>query len=292
VTAVAVLGTGIMGLPMARNLARAGHEVRAWNRTREKAEPLRDEGATVAGSSAEAAEGADVLITMLADAHAVAAAVEDVRGVPAWAQMSTVGIEATDRFAALAADRGIGFVDAPVLGTKEPAEKAQLVLLAAGAPELRDRVHPVFDAVGRETVWLADHPGPATRLKLVLNHWILGLVENIGETIAFAEAVGVDPRDYLSSIEGGAMNTPYAHMKGNAILNDALGDAAFPARLARKDVGLVLDAAREAGIELPLMQVAARQFDRTIELGHGDDDMAATYHAARASSGASASARS
>jgi 3-hydroxyisobutyrate dehydrogenase len=286
-TAVAFLGTGIMGFPMVRNLAAAGHEVRAWNRTREKAEPLRADGVTVAGSPAEAARGADVLVTMLADGAAVAGAVQDVRDAPMWAQMSTVGIDDTDRLAALAGERGMGFVDAPVAGTKQPAEQAQLVVLAAGAPELRDRVAPVFEAIARKTVWLADEPGAATRLKLVLNHWILGLVENIAETIALAQALGVDPRDFLASIEGGAMDTPYAHMKGKAILEDALGDAAFPARLARKDIGLVLDAGAQADIALPLLEAAARQFDRTIELGHGDRDMAATYHAARASRAAS-----
>ena len=281
-TTVAFLGTGIMGFPMARNIAAAGMTVRAWNRTLDKARPLAEHGVTVAESPAQAAEGADVLVTMLADADAVAAAVQDVRGVPVWAQMSTVGLEGTERLVALAAERDMAYVDAPVLGTKKPAEDAQLVVVAAGPAEVRDRVDAIFDAVGRQSLWLGERPGTATRLKVVLNHWILGLTELIGETIAFSRAVGVDPALALETIEGGAMDTPYLQMKGKAILEEAL-DPAFPLPLAVKDSDLVLEAAEEAGIDLPLIEVARRQFARALELGHGDKDMAATYFATSAS---------
>ena len=283
---VAFLGTGIMGFPMARHIAAAGIEVRAWNRTRTKVEPLAADGVTVAESPAQAAEGADVLVTMLADADAVAASVAGVRDVPVWAQMSTVGIEPTDRLHALADELGMVYVDAPVLGTKKPAEDAQLVVLAAGPPEVRERLAPIFDAMARETRWLDDAPGAATRLKVVLNHWILGLTENIGETIAFSRALGVDPAEVLSTVKGGAMDTPYLHTKGNAIVNQAL-DASFPLSLAVKDADLVLQAARDAGIGLPLIEVAKRQFERAVELGHGDEDMAATYFATSESAPAS-----
>jgi 3-hydroxyisobutyrate dehydrogenase len=281
-TTVAFLGTGIMGFPMAGNLAAAGFDVRAWNRTRGKAEPLAEHGVTVVGTPAEAAEGADVLVTMLAAADAVAESVRDVRDVPVWAQMSTVGLQATERLTALADEHGMAYVDAPVLGTKKPAEDAQLVVLAAGPAHLRDRLDPIFAAVGRETRWLGDTPGAATRLKVVLNHWILGLTENIGETLAFSRALGVDPALVLGTVEGGAMDSPYLQMKGRAILEEAF-DPSFPLRLAVKDADLVLEASREAGIDLPLIEVVRRQFERAVELGHADEDMAATYFATSAS---------
>jgi 3-hydroxyisobutyrate dehydrogenase len=281
-TTVAFLGTGIMGFPMARNLAAAGFDVRAWNRTRGKAEPLAEHGVTVVDTPAEAAEGADVLVTMLAAADAVAESVRDVRDVPVWAQMSTVGLQATERLTALADEHGMAYVDAPVLGTKKPAEDAQLVVLAAGPAHLRDRLDPIFAAVGRETRWLGDTPGAATRLKVVLNHWILGLTENIGETLAFSRALGVDPALVLGTVEGGAMDSPYLQMKGRAILEEAF-DPSFPLRLAVKDADLVLEASREAGIDLPLIEVVRRQFERAVELGHADEDMAATYFATSAS---------
>jgi 3-hydroxyisobutyrate dehydrogenase len=215
---------------------------------------------------------------MLADADAVAEAVQDVRGVPVWAQMSTVGIEPTARLAELARERDMTYVDAPVLGTKQPAENGEVVVIAAGPKEVRNELDAIFAAVGRSTQWVGDTPGDASRLKLVLNHWTLGLTENIGETIAFSQALGIDPRRVLGAIEGGNMDTPYLHMKSKAILEQAL-EAAFPLRLALKDAQLVLDAGREAGIELPLIDVARRQFSRAVELGHGDEDMAATYFA-------------
>ena len=243
-TTVAFLGTGIMGFPMARNLAAAGFDVRAWNRTREKAAPLAEDGVSVVGTPAEAAEGADVLVTMLSEADAVAESVRDVRDVPVWAQMSTVGLKATERLTALADEHGMAYVDAPVLGTKKPAEEAQLVVLAAGPAHVRERLGPIFDAVGRETRWLGDAPGAATRLKVVLNHWILALTENIGETLAFSRALGVDPALALGTIEGSAMDSPYLQMKGRAILDEAL-DPSFPLPLAVKDSDLVLEATAE-----------------------------------------------
>jgi 3-hydroxyisobutyrate dehydrogenase len=149
---IAVLGTGTMGAPMARNLAAAGHEVTAYNRSREKAEPLADDGVTVAGDPAAAVRGAEVVVTILADGAAVEAvmgdAVDALEDGAVWAQMSTVGLEATERLVALAREHGVAIVDAPVLGTKAPAEQGALIVLAAGPAEARERCAPVFDAVG------------------------------------------------------------------------------------------------------------------------------------------------
>ena len=131
---VAVLGTGIMGAPMARNLATAGHEVRAWNRSRERAEPLAADGVVVADSPAEAVRDAEIVVTMLSDGAAVEAVTGELGfpGGAVWAQMSTVGIAATERLVARAAEAGVPIVDAPVLGTKAPAEQGQLTVIAAG----------------------------------------------------------------------------------------------------------------------------------------------------------------
>ena len=267
-----------MGAPIARRLAEAGHEVRAWNRTREKAEGL---GGTVADTPGEAVRDAELVVTMLADGQAVdevmRALSAEVGAGAVWAQMSTVGLEWTRRLAELGSARGLLFVDAPVLGTRQPAEQGALVVIAAGTPEARTRCEQAFPAFSRKLVWLGDEIGSASALKLVLNHWILNTVENIGETVALAEALGVDPRQFLDSIAGGNMDMPYAHMKTEAILSGNL-EPSFTLRLAEKDVGLVLDAARECGIELGLALVTLERMARAVELGHGDDDMAATYY--------------
>ena len=281
---VALLGTGIMGAPMARNIAQAGLDVRVWNRSAEKAEPLAEHGARSAATPAEAVRGADVVVTMLSDTDAVLAAVEGESGALAalgddavWAQMSTVGVVGTERLMDLASEHGAAFVDAPVLGTKAPAEQGALVILASGPDAAVDRCDPVFGAVGSRTMRVGE-AGAGTRLKLVVNNWILAMVENVGETVALAEGLGTDPRLWLEAIQGGAMDVPYAHTKTAAILERKL-EPSFRLELARKDVGLVLEAAERAGVDLGLPPVVAERFDRAIELGHGDEDMAAVYFA-------------
>jgi 3-hydroxyisobutyrate dehydrogenase len=274
---VAVLGTGIMGAPMARNLARAGHELRVWNRTAAKARALEADGATVAAGPREAADGAQVVVTMLADGAAVdAVAAEALAAGPEWWQASTVGIAATERHARLADERGVAFVDAPVLGTRAPAEQGALTVLASGPDDAVATCTPLFEVVGAQTVRLGD-AGEATRLKLVLNHWLLGLVESLAETIAFAEAAGVEPRTFLRTISGGPIGPAYADAKG-AMMIERDFPASFPLRLAAKDAGIVLEAAQRHGIELGLMPVIRERLERAIGRGHGDDDMAAAIY--------------
>ncbi len=281
---VAVVGTGIMGAAMARNLLSAGMEVRAWNRSREKAEPLAEGGATVADSPEEAAEGADFLLTMLADADTIAdvvgggvldALAED--GV--WLQMSTVGIEGGERLGELAAGSGVAYVDAPVLGTKAPAEQGQLIVLASGPEEVRERTEAIFEPMASKVVWLGD-AGVGSRLKLVVNNWIVGLLGVLAETISLSEATGVDPKRFLETIEGGPLGLPYAQMKGNMMIEEQF-PTSFSLKLARKDAALVLDAARANGLEMAVAEAVAARFDRAINYGHGEEDMAAVYEATK-----------
>jgi 3-hydroxyisobutyrate dehydrogenase len=283
---IAVLGTGIMGASMARNLLSAGMEVRVWNRSREKAEPLTDDGATVTDSPTEAAEGAGFVLTMLADADAVAEAAGGENGALSalpedgvWLQMSTVGLEGQEKLAGIADEHGVYYVDAPVLGTKEPAEQGQLIVLASGPEEVRERCQPVFDAVGSKSLWLGS-AGAGSDLKLVTNNWIVGLLCALAETISFAEALGVDPNRFLEVIEGGPLGVPYAQMKGQMMIEEEF-PTSFSANLARKDANLVLQAAEANGLRLPLTEAAAEHFDEAINAGHGEEDMAAIYQATR-----------
>ena len=283
-TKVAVLGTGIMGAAMARNLLAEGLEVRAWNRSREKAEPLEEDGAEVTDSPADAAREANFLLTMLSDADVVEGTIAgDVLPALAedgvWLQMSTVGEEGTKRLAETANEHGVDFVDAPVLGTRQPAEQGQLVVLASGPEEVRERSQQIFDAVGSKTVWLGE-AGAGSRLKLVVNNWIVGLLGVLAETVAFANSIGVDPATFLETIEGGPLGLPYAQLKGNMMIEEDF-PTSFSARLARKDTGLVLDAAEAHDLEMPIARVVAARFDEAIKAGHGEEDMAAVYRAAR-----------
>src|SRR4051794_40040755 len=202
---VALLGTGTMGAGMARNIAGAGIPLRVWNRTRAKAEPLAQLGAEVADSPADAVRGADVVITMLFDADSVAAVLEEARdGVRDGAvllQQSTVGVEGTERLRSLATDLGLVYVDAPVLGTRKPAEDGALVVLASGPEEVRGRVAPVLEAISSRMLWVGE-AGQGTRLKLVANSWVLTVVEGIAEALSLAKALGLDPRQFLEVVKG------------------------------------------------------------------------------------------
>jgi 3-hydroxyisobutyrate dehydrogenase len=278
---VALLGTGTMGAPMARHLLRSGHEVRAWNRTRAKAEAT---GAAVADTPAAAVAGVDAVITMLADGESVAevmrAALPAMPDAAVWVQMSTVGVEWADAFTTLAAERGVDIVDAPVMGSRPQAEEGQLLPLAAGPGAACAAIAPIFDAFSRSVLWLGDLPGFGSRLKLVVNHWILNSVENLAQTLAFADALDLDPRRFLELISGAPFDMQYAHWKANLMLEESF-PVAFALRLARKDMQLALEAAAAAGIELPLAEATSVRQGRAIDAGYGDDDSAATYLVAR-----------
>ena len=273
---VAVLGAGgTMGLPMARNLAKAGFEVRAWNRTRERAEPLAEDGVEVYDTAAEASEGAEVVLTMLSDADAVVSATEGA--LPSdvvWLQMSTIGIDGSERCAEIAEQAGVAFVDAPVLGTKGPAEQGELVILASGPDDLRSDLEPIFDAVGQRTMWVGD-AGAGNRLKVVVNAWIVSVVEGLAETIALAEGLDLDPGLFFEAIGGRGLDLPYAQMKGKMMIERSF-DPSFKLSLAAKDVALVEEAAARHGLDLPMLAAIARRFEEGVE-AHGDKDLAATY---------------
>ena len=280
---VAVLGAGgIMGFAMARNLAREGYAIRAWNRSREKAEPLTEDGAEILDTPEQAAKGADVILTMVADADTVLAVMEGDGGVLSaagigdaiWLQMSTIGIEGTERCAALAGERGIAFLDAPVLGTKAPAEQGNLVVLASGPGALRERAQPIFDVVGARTMWIGE-AGAASRLKLAINAWILTVLEGTAETLAFAEGLGLDPQLVLDAVKDGPLDLGYLQMKGKAMMAREF-EPSFRLRLAAKDAGLVEDAIDRHGLDLPMVSAIRRRLDEGVP-EHGEKDMSATY---------------
>jgi 3-hydroxyisobutyrate dehydrogenase len=284
-----VLGTGRMGTPIARNLLAAGFRVSVWNRTPARAEPLVRDGARLASSAAEAVANAGVVLTMMADGDAVMQAMSEPGGAAraiwpgsVWIQMATVGLEWTERFAALAAKNHVEFIDAPVSGSDGPARDRQLVVLASGPPEERLRLEPVFDAIGRKTLWLGP-AGQGTRLKLVLNNWLATQVEAVAETIALAEALGVDPDLFIETIDDGPLGSPYAVMKGRGMIAGEFTPG-FALRLAFKDVGLALDAAAELHLDLPVTTALASRWSEAIADGHADEDVSAVIEEAGESS--------
>jgi 3-hydroxyisobutyrate dehydrogenase len=277
---VAFLGTGAMGLPMARNIARAGHAVRAWNRTRERAEPLAADGVVVCDTPAEAADGADALVTMLTDGPVVAESVDGIlRPGVLWLQTSTVGVEWHERLAEAAAEAGAILVDAPVIGSVQPAEAGELTVLASGPDDAIDRLEPVLDAIGSSTLRLGP-AGAGTRMKLVFNFWILAVTATAGETIALAEALGVGGDRFLELIAGGFADAGYAQRKGPLMLKRDYTPS-FRLGLGRKDAALALEAGRAEGLDLRLAEALVAAMDVAIERGHADSDIAAVHEATR-----------
>ena len=282
--AVAVLGTGTMGAPMARNLAEAGFDVRVWNRSRVKAEPLAGQCA-VHDDAAGAVAGARFVVTMLADGDAVRSVMTDEGALAAmdddalWLQVSTVGVAAEAGLRELAAERGVGYVDAPVSGTKEPAEQGKLVVLASGDDALRQDAERVFDPISARVVWLGA-AGKGSAMKLVVNTWLLALVEGLAESVALAEALDVDPSGLIEVLDGGPLFAPYVKVKGQAMI-DGEFPPSFSLELAAKDARLVAAAAADAGLDLPLPRTIAEQMGRGVDAGHGDEDMSATVRTAR-----------
>jgi 3-hydroxyisobutyrate dehydrogenase len=281
---VAVLGTGIMGSAMARRLLAAGFAVRVWNRTRQRAEPLAEAGAELAGSPADAAEAADFVLSMLTDGGAVEATMFGRHGAATamaddaiWLQASTVGLRSAQVLGRGASMRDLVYVDCPVLGSKEAAARGELVVLASGPEEVRERCAPVFEPLARRVLWVGP-AGAGSKLKLVANTWLIGVVGALAESIALAQCTGLDPAQFLDAIKGGSVGAPIAESKGRAMIAAEFAPS-FPLALAHKDIRLVQQAASDCDLLLPVAGTMAQQFGRAIQLGHGDDDLAAVYYA-------------
>ena len=276
---VAVLGAGIMGSAMTRNLVAAGVHTRVWDRSPAATVPLAAAGAVVAPSARQAVRDADVVITMLPTADAVESVIFDggVAGAFAdgcvWAQMGTIGVEATLRIRdRLAAQRpGVMFVDAPVSGSKGPAEQGQLLILASGPGAAADVLRPVFGILGRKTVWLGE-AGQGSLVKLVVNAYMSILIEGVAETMELADRLGIGHQQLAEVIEGGPLDAPIAGAKLHKMDQ---GDyaAEFPLEWALKDVDLAISAA--GGEAPPLLAALSGQWHAAVAAGHGRQDISA-----------------
>jgi len=279
-TTIAVLGTGLIGAPVARNLRSHGFTVRAWNRTLAKAQALEFDGVQVFNTPAEVVSGADIIVTVLKDGPAVLEAMQVATPMlskgAVWLQLSTIGIESIETLEAFAVQHGLRLYDAPVQGTRQPAEQGQLIVLASGPLAEREKVQPVFDAIGKRTLWVSEQVGTSSRLKLALNNWAFALTHGLAESLAIAKGLGVDPNLVVDVVSGGPMDSGYFQLKAAAILADDY-TASFSIANAVKDSQLVVDAAAAVGVQVDTAQAGLRRFQRALEAGHGDKDMAASY---------------
>jgi 3-hydroxyisobutyrate dehydrogenase len=278
-TTVAVIGAGIMGSAMTRNLVAAGLDTTVWDRSPQATGPLAGAGARVAASAPDAVRDATVVITMLPTADAVDAvmfgdgATDALADGCVWAQMGTIGVEATlrirDRLALKRPD--VMFVDAPVSGSKGPAQQGQLLILASGPATAADALRPVFDVLGRKTVWLGQ-AGQGSQVKLVVNAYMSILIEGVAETMELADRLGIGHQQLAEVIEGGPLDAPIADAKFHKMDQQDYA-AEFPLEWALKDVDLAIGAA--AGDAPPLLAALSRQWHAAVAAGYGREDISA-----------------
>ncbi|GIF53027.1 3-hydroxyisobutyrate dehydrogenase [Asanoa ferruginea] len=282
---VAVIGAGIMGSAMARNLVAAGFTTRVWDRSASATAPLADAGVVVEATAREAVADAAVVITMLSTADVLDAVMFDSGTVDAfadgavWAQMGTIGVPATLRTRdRLAATRpAVRFVDAPVSGSKGPAEQGQLLILASGPHAAAKPLRPIFDVLGRRTVWLGE-AGRGSQMKVVVNAYMSILIEGVAETMALADRFDIGHEELADAIEGGPLDAPIADAKLHKMDR---GDFApeFPLEWALKDIDLAIDS---AGDDVPpLLAALSRQWHTAVAAGHGREDISAALLALR-----------
>ena len=281
---VAFVGIGRMGLPMARNVARAGHELTVFNRTASRCDPLRDVGAAVAASAAEAVRDAEVLVTMLSDPPAVEELLEgmlaDASVGLVWLEMSTIGPTAARRFAARAADAGVEMLDAPVSGSTAAAEATTLASMVGGSAAALERARPVLEAMTEAHF----HLGPAgagAAMKLAVNVMLAAQTVAIAEALVMAEVAGIGRADAYDVIAAGALASPFVDYKRDAFLDSDGTPPAFALDLMRKDLRLALEQGAAAG--LPLLGAGASEAAVTLAAGleGGDEDLVRVADALR-----------
>ncbi|MEA2502425.1 MAG: 3-hydroxyisobutyrate dehydrogenase [Actinomycetota bacterium] len=273
---VAVLGIGTMGHGMAISALRAGIPTIVWNREPDATRDLAGLGAEVAESAADAARRAAIIVTMVTDTDAVVSIASDQGMLAAvspggiWVQMSTIGVAGIEQVAAMVDDQrpDVTLVDAPVSGSKEPAEKGQLTIFASGPDEVRLRVAPLFDALGQRTIWVGP-VGAGSRVKIVNNTWLAFAAEGVAASVALARRLGLETQTVVDALGGGPLMSPWQSAKLQRI---AKGDfsAQFALSLALKDVHLALQAADN---RLAVLACLADEWQRVVDQGLGDQDL-------------------
>lgn len=288
---IGFIGLGRMGSGMARNLLRAGHVVAVFNRTRDKAEALVADGARVADSPADACSGSEAVVTMLADDRAVEQVVLSDDGIasalPEGAShisCSTIGIALARRLAAEHRRRGQGYLSVPVFGRPEAAEAGQLLVVAAGAPELVERCRPLFDAIGRQTFVAGSDPSQANAVKLCGNFMIAAVLEAFGEAFATLRKADVPPHTFLD-VMSVLFGSPLYANYGRLIADQKFEPAGFALRLGLKDVRLVLEAAEEFAAPMPLASLIRDNLLSAMAHGQADHDWSSVVRVAARGAG-------
>jgi 3-hydroxyisobutyrate dehydrogenase len=277
VSATAFLGIGAMGHGMATSALRADIPTIVWNREPKATRDLAELGADVAETAADAARRAEIVVTMVTDTDAVISIARDQGMLAAlapgsiWVQMSTIGVDGIEQVAAVAdAERpDVTLLDAPVSGSKVPAEQGQLTIFASGPEEVRPRVDPLFDALGQRTIWVGA-VGAGSRLKLVNNTWLAFTSEAVASSIALARRLGLGTDTVVEAQDGSSLVSSWQAAKLQRIAKDDYS-AQFALALALKDVHLALQAAGDD--RFAALASLADEWQQAVDDGLGDQDL-------------------
>ncbi len=278
---IGFIGLGNMGSAMAANLVGAGHDVTVYNRSRPKVDALVAQGARPADSVAEAC-GGDVVFTMLANDDAVAGVTFGDDGIIAslargaiHVSASTISVALSERMTVAHAGAGVRFVSAPVFGRPEAAQAAKLFVIAAGEPASVEVLSPAFDAIGQRTFVVSEEPKTANLVKLSGNFLVMSVIETVGEAMALVSKGGVDKHQYLDILTSSLFSAPIYQTYGGLIANEQFEPAGFAAGLGQKDARLVLAAAEELQVPMPVASLIRDRFLALLARGGENLDWAA-----------------
>ncbi len=279
---VGFIGLGLMGGPMAANVARRGFPLTVFNRDAKKAEPLRALGARVGATPAEAAAQSEVVITMLSDAQAVRAVALGPHGFlveagrdKVWIDMSTVAPAQTREMAAAASSAGWQMLDAPVAGSTGPAKEGKLGIMVGGAREVFEAQRDILGAMGSHLYYVGP-PGSGALAKLCINLLVAAQMASLAEAMVLAAKGGLDLSVMAEIIRGTAVASAFVDRKLGNILEGSY-PAAFPLKHMHKDVGLIVDQAHASGTPLPLTGSAHQLFTAARARGLGEEDLSAVF---------------
>jgi len=277
---IGFIGLGIMGRPMAERLLDAGYALTVFNRTPQKAEPLRARGAQWANSPKEVAHRSELLITMIADSEALEeiacgpdGILRGIRPAAIHVDMSTVSPETIERLERAYREREAAFLHAPVLGNWRHAAEGKLLIFVGGDPQAYQRCEPVLRVLGHR-IWYFERIAQATHMKLIANSFIAGMILTLAQAFVFGRRVGISPDCLLEILEASALNAPMYQSKGRTMRERDFRPN-FYARHMLKDVDLALEAARRANVPLPVLSVIRELFISTVARGFGEEDYSA-----------------
>lgn len=286
------MGLGIMGKAMAVNLLRNGFKVTVWNRTLSRCEELVEQGASMGSTPAEVVKKCKYIIAMLSDPPAALSVVFGKDGVleqmctgKGYIDMSTVDTVTSTKISEAIIEKGGRFLEAPVSGSKKPAEDGQLIILAAGDKSLYDEVMPSFDVMGKKAFFLGE-VGNGAKMKLVVNMIMGSMMTAFSEGLALADKSGLSQTTLLDVLELGAIANPMFKLKGPAMIQEKF-PTAFPLKHQQKDMRLALALGDEVEVSMPVAAAANEAFKKSISLGLSDQDFSAVYQVVKESSAAS-----